>query len=133
MTRVDLLPESVRAPGRHAVAVAREGRVAPFPGSSQLPGEPPRYWDNMLTPLQRDEDGKVTSILCMSRDVTLQRETEMRLELAVRATDDAICDWDILREQDALERSDAALLGYAAQNVGETTRTHPCERSHARS
>ncbi|WP_277185294.1 PAS domain-containing protein [Caballeronia sp. BR00000012568055] len=44
MTWVDLLPESVREPGKHAMAMARAGHPARFPGSSQLPGEPPRYF-----------------------------------------------------------------------------------------
>jgi PAS domain S-box-containing protein len=136
MTWVDLLPESVRASGREAVAIARRGEAARFPGSSQLPGEPPRYWDNMLTPLHREGD-EVMSILCMSRDVTLQREAEMRLELAVRATDDAIWDWDVhanrMRWNEAMQRC----YGYASNDVGDTPawwleRIHAGDRDRVR-
>jgi PAS domain S-box-containing protein len=81
MTWLDLLPEPVRAEGAKAIEIARRGEPARFPGSSQLPGETPRYWDNMLTPLQRESgDEDVAAILCVSRDITLQREAEQRLE-----------------------------------------------------
>jgi PAS domain S-box-containing protein len=119
MTWVNLLPESVRESGRAAVALARAGEVARFPGSSQLPGETPRYWDNLLTPLQRRGDD-VTAILCMSRDVTLQREAEIRLELAIRATDDAIRDWDLHRDRMTWNEAIQRCYGYAARDIGDT-------------
>ncbi|WP_025597423.1 PAS domain-containing protein [Burkholderia sp. WSM2230] len=119
MPWTDLLPESVRASGRAAVAAAKDGNAARFAGSSRLPGEPPRYWDNMLTPLQRKGD-EVTSILCMSRDITLQREAEIRLELALRATDDAIWDWDVHTNRMRWNEAMLRCYGYAAEGVGET-------------
>ena len=81
MDWLNLLPEEIRAPGRHALGLAREGENARFPGRSELPGEKPQYWDNMLTPL-KGGDGKTVSILCVSREVTAQREAEERLRLS---------------------------------------------------
>ena len=37
------------------------------------------YWDNVLTPVL-DVDGKTQSILCVSRDITLQYLTEQKLK-----------------------------------------------------
>ena len=37
------------------------------------------YWDNVLTPIL-DVDGKTQSILCVSRDITLQYLTEQKLK-----------------------------------------------------
>lgn len=108
MSWLELLPEEVRAPGRSALGLARHGTNARFPGSSQLPGAAPQHWDNLLTPLT-GPTGEVSAVLCVSRDVTPQREAEARLQLAVRAASDAIWDWDLRVDQmfwnDAIERS----------------------------
>lgn len=37
------------------------------------------YWDNVLTPVL-DVDGETQSILCVSRDITLQYLTEQKLK-----------------------------------------------------
>ena len=81
MAWLDLLPPEVRKRGQRALANASRGQSARFPGTSTLPGQKPQQWDNLLTPLM-DAHGKVTSILCVSREVTLQRETEHRLRIA---------------------------------------------------
>ena len=81
MTWLPLLPEQVRRRGRRALSVARHGKNARFAGMSQLPGQKPQYWDNILTPL-KDDAGKTTTILCVSREVTQQRDAEMRLRIA---------------------------------------------------
>jgi PAS domain S-box-containing protein len=129
MTWADLLPDAIRTRAREAVEIARHGRMARFDGSSQLPGETPRYWDNVLTPVTDDEGG-VTGMLCMSRDVTLQREAEMRLELAVRATDDAIWDWDLHRDRMCWNEAIERCYGYALASRGTSAswwfaRMHP--------
>ncbi|KMZ12254.1 Two-component hybrid sensor and regulator [Candidatus Burkholderia humilis] len=104
--------------------------------ASQLPGETPRYWDNVLTPLNDDEGG-VTGMLCMSRDVTLQREAEMCLELAVRATDDAIWDWDLHRDRMCWNEAIERCYGYASEKCGTSAswwfeRMHPEDRARVR-
>ncbi|QHN04293.1 EAL domain-containing protein [Granulicella sp. WH15] len=81
MRWLNLLPKEVHNRGGRALAMARQGKNARFPGLSQLPGQKPQYWDNILTPLV-DEHGRTTAIFCVSREVTLQREAERRLRIA---------------------------------------------------
>ena len=73
-----LLPPEVREKGKKALQQAIRGKNARFAGMSVLPGMAPMHWDNILTPLI-GSDGKVTSILCVSRDITLQRQAEIQL------------------------------------------------------
>ncbi|GBR46896.1 sensor histidine kinase [Gluconobacter roseus] len=80
MRWLDLLPPEAQAPGNAALRDAAEGQNVRFVGASQLPGQPVRHWDNMLTPLLNPDQG-VEAILCVSRDVTVQREHEQRIAL----------------------------------------------------
>ncbi|MBB2165879.1 PAS domain-containing protein [Gluconacetobacter sp. 1b LMG 1731] len=80
MDWLHLLPREAHQAGRQALLKAKQGENARFLGISQLPGQDPRHWDNMLTPLKNaDED--VEAILCVSRDVTVQRASERRIAL----------------------------------------------------
>ncbi|GGH04230.1 GGDEF domain-containing protein [Silvibacterium dinghuense] len=81
MKWLELLPAEVRKRGSRALASARRGRSARFTGRSVISGEKPREWDNVLTPM-RGEDNEITGILCVSREVTLEREAEKRLRMA---------------------------------------------------
>lgn len=76
-----LLPEEVRGKGQKALEQAVLGHNARFTGMSIIHGQTPMHWDNILTPV-KGADGQVHSILCVSRDITLQREAERRLRLA---------------------------------------------------
>ncbi|AAW60098.1 sensor histidine kinase [Gluconobacter oxydans] len=80
MRWLGLLPPEAHVPGGEALKDAAEGQNAGFMGVSQLPGQPVRHWDNMLTPLL-NPDQSVEAILCVSRDVTIQREHEQRIAL----------------------------------------------------
>ncbi|MBS1102287.1 PAS domain-containing protein [Gluconobacter sp. Dm-62] len=80
MRWLDLLPCEAHTPGGEALRDAAEGQNARFMGVSQLPGQPTRHWDNMLTPLLNPNQ-TVEAILCVSRDVTTQRENEQRIAL----------------------------------------------------
>ncbi|MQR97927.1 sensor histidine kinase [Gluconobacter aidae] len=80
MRWLDLLPPEAHLPGDAALKDAAEGQNARFMGISQLAGQPVRHWDNMLTPLL-NPDQSVETILCVSRDVTIQREHEQRIAL----------------------------------------------------
>lgn len=82
MPWLPLLPESVRKAGVEALHKAAAGESARFPGWSEAEGKT-RYWDNLLTPVV-DADGRVTSILCVSRDVTTKTHLERELEEAIR-------------------------------------------------
>lgn len=81
MRWLDLLPPDVRQRGRAALRRARAGKKASFAGRSELPGRKTIYWDNILTPVP-DADGEVAAILCLSRDVSRQREAERKLRAA---------------------------------------------------
>ncbi|MBS0429674.1 MAG: PAS domain S-box protein [Proteobacteria bacterium] len=102
-----LLPAEVRERGAVALKHAVEGRVARFPGCSQIEGAEPQYWDNVLTPLG-DAHGVPAMVLCVSRNTTAQRVVEDRLNLAIRATNEVIRDWDVpaarITWNDAFER-----------------------------
>lgn len=111
MPWLELLPEDVRAAGNQALVTARAGEFVRFPGKSVLPGRNPQYWDNMLTPVV-DPGGAATAILCVSREVTAEREaldalrqSRDRLEIAVRVGGLGIWDYDI--EQDRLQCDEA--------------------------
>ncbi|TDP47847.1 diguanylate cyclase domain-containing protein [Zavarzinia compransoris] len=86
MKWLDLLPEEVHRRGHRALKAAGAGRNARFPGMSIGAGRT-QYWDNILTPIQ-DAEGRTVRILCVSRDVTLQRAAERRLK--VISTTDAL-------------------------------------------
>ena len=75
-----LLPDSIRAKGQRALSSAIKGHNARFTGMSVIPDHAPQHWDNILTPIL-DIHGEVTSILCVSRDVTAQRNAEQRLRV----------------------------------------------------
>lgn len=74
---LDLLPGAMHPAARRALARAAAGKACRFSSVTQVDGTP-RHWDNLLTPVT-DDHGKVTSILCVSRDVTALRSVELRL------------------------------------------------------
>ena len=78
MPWLELLPATVRSQGRRALARAGSGKVARFSGRSVVDGQAVQYWDNRLSPMY-DSAGQVVSILCVSRNITAQREAEQRL------------------------------------------------------
>ncbi|QIL82880.1 EAL domain-containing protein [Diaphorobacter sp. HDW4A] len=81
MEWLNLLPGEIRVRGKRALRVARTGKNARFTGMSVIPGQKAQHWDNILTPMQA-ADGSTSGILCVSRDVTLQKEAERRLRIA---------------------------------------------------
>lgn len=98
MPWLPLLPEEVRAAGEQALSAARAGEFARFPGMSVLPGHPPQYWDNMLTPVA-GIGGATRAILCVSREVTAEHAAlaslqESRERLAIAANVGGLGIWD---------------------------------------
>ena len=75
---LSLLPPDIRIKGQRALKQAQAGQNARFAGVSIIPGQSPQFWDNILTPVLNAQ-GEVTNILCVSRDVTAQRQAEQRL------------------------------------------------------
>ena len=78
MSWVELLPPAVRKKAKKALHDAGQGQISRFNGMSLSDGKV-YYWDNVLTPVL-DVDGKTQSILCVSRDITLQYLTEQKLK-----------------------------------------------------
>ena len=102
---LSLLPEELREDGEAALAIVRTGVSVRFPGYSLDDDGRFRHWDNMLNPML-DGDGRTTSILCVSRDVTamheaMQRrhESEERLAIAARVGGLGIWDYDIRNDR----------------------------------
>ena len=79
MSWLNLLPAEVRPSGRRALKRAAQGMNARFSGTSQLQGQAPEYWDNLLTPIV-DEHNVTRQILCVSRNVSQQKQVETRLK-----------------------------------------------------
>lgn len=85
MKWLDLLPPEAREKGKQAIREAIKGKNARFPGMS-INQDEVKYWDNMLRPVL-NEHGETTSILCVSRDVTLQKIAEDKLRLSSEVDD----------------------------------------------
>lgn len=81
MPWLSLLPAEVHSLGQEALSDAVQGQNARFPGKS-LSTDGIRHWDNLLIPVV-DASGRVLSILCVSRDVTLQTQLKTDLEAAI--------------------------------------------------
>lgn len=77
MSWIELLPTEVRKKAKRALEDANNGKNARFNGIS-LSGSNVYYWDNVLTPVL-NVDGQTQSILCVSRDITLQYQAEQKL------------------------------------------------------
>ena len=77
MSWIGLLPETIRKKARKALREANHGKNTRFNGQS-ISNNEVRYWDNVLTPVL-DVNGKTQSILCVSRDITLQHLAEKKL------------------------------------------------------
>jgi PAS domain S-box-containing protein len=98
-----------------------------------------RRLDTHAVPL-RDAEGRITALLGITRDITSRkaaehalRESEERLRLVSRATNDVVWDWDLL--SDALWWGEGVqhLFGYAPEEIepgSESwhTRLHPDDR-----
>ena len=106
MPWLPLLPADVWKAGEQAFASARAGMPVRFPGRSVLPGQGVQYWDNMLTPVI-GAGGEPTAILCVSREVTAEREAldslrESQERLAIAARVGGLGIWDYHIERDEL-------------------------------
>jgi diguanylate cyclase (GGDEF)-like protein/PAS domain S-box-containing protein len=117
MPWLPLLPEDVWEAGEKALASARAGAFARFPGRSVLPGQKAQLWDNMLTPVM-GAGGQPTAILCVSREVTLEREaleslreSEERLAIAARVGGLGIWDYNIQGDELLCDESWYRIMG----------------------
>lgn len=60
---------------------ALAGEVARFTGFCPTVSDKPRWWDVVITPM-KNEQGEITRLLSISRDITKQRETAQELKWA---------------------------------------------------
>lgn len=97
---LQLLPEEVRATAATAFGEALAGDTARFSGRIQQTDKASESWDCLLTPMI--DDGTVTSILCVARNVSdhhaareALRESQERLTLATRVGGIGIWDFDL--------------------------------------
>ncbi|OBY75736.1 sensor domain-containing protein [Acinetobacter gyllenbergii] len=85
MKWAELLPAEIRSKAAYALKTALKGKTARFRGMSGE-GTARQYWDNLLTPILNDH-GQTIQVLCLSRDVTTQRQTEIQLQLSSELDD----------------------------------------------
>ncbi|VXA55132.1 conserved hypothetical protein [Acinetobacter proteolyticus] len=85
MKWAELLPSEIRSKAIYALKTALKGKTARFRGMSGE-GSERQYWDNLLTPILNDQ-GQIVQVLCLSRDVTVQRLTEIQLRLSSEMDD----------------------------------------------
>ncbi|MCH7313539.1 EAL domain-containing protein [Acinetobacter sp. ANC 3882] len=85
MKWAELLPVEIRSKASYALKTALKGKAARFRGMSGE-GAERQYWDNLLTPILNDK-GQTVQVLCLSRDVTTQRQTEIQLQLSSELDD----------------------------------------------
>lgn len=82
MEWLPLLPPDVHKAGREALQQAYRGTSARFPGKSISADGVLAFWDNLLTPVVA-ADGRVLSVLCVSRDISTQTKLEWELQAAI--------------------------------------------------
>ncbi len=70
-----LFPPEEQAAVAQALEAARQGQVGHFQGYSPTASGQPKWWDVTVTPIAA-EDGRVESLLAVSRDITERRQTE---------------------------------------------------------
>jgi diguanylate cyclase (GGDEF)-like protein/PAS domain S-box-containing protein len=76
-----LWPAAGRKLVRAALRDARKGQIARFSGCCPTAQGNPKWWDVLVTPMC-DEDGEVTRLLAISRDISAQRDSAERLKWA---------------------------------------------------
>jgi diguanylate cyclase (GGDEF)-like protein/PAS domain S-box-containing protein len=117
MEWLKLLPERVFSAGESALAEARAGFTARFTGYSELEGNELKVWDNALTPICA-ADGTVTSIVCVSRDITREhvaveglRLSQERLLVATRMGGLGLWDYDLANDVLSCDETWHTILG----------------------
>ncbi|WP_396331687.1 PAS domain-containing protein [Burkholderia anthina] len=109
MPWLDLLPADIQPAGRVALNLAKDGKSGRFPGRSVNSNGQVQHWDNMLTPVIGPA-GQVTTILCISREVTKEIESRDvnqqlrdRLNIASRFGDIGFFELDAQAKRIALD------------------------------
>lgn len=79
MSWLNFLPEEHYAEAEHALSLVSQGEPSSFSSMTQFATQPTRYWQHLLTPIFNHQS-EVEKILCISRDITKQRQAELRLQ-----------------------------------------------------
>ncbi|MPR08931.1 PAS domain S-box protein [Microvirga tunisiensis] len=127
------------AAAEKAMAAARAGGTGRFSGLAKTLKGTPRWWDVQVTPIA-GPDGQPGKLLAISRDITDRRQAEAalretveRYSLVTRATNDAIWDWDLVRNHARWNEALYTAYGYNPHEIepsGEwrMTQIHPDDR-----
>jgi PAS domain S-box-containing protein len=122
-----------------AMAAAKTGGTGRFTGLARTLKGTPRWWDVQVTPIA-GPDGRPGKLLAISRDVTdhrqaeaALRETVERYSLVTRATNDAIWDWDLVRNHVRWNEALSTAYGYSPHEIEPTgewwlAQIHPEDR-----
>ncbi|MBA1159002.1 PAS domain S-box protein [Microvirga mediterraneensis] len=114
------------AAAKEALAAAKAGGTGRFTGSAKTLKGTPRWWDVQVTPIA-GSDGRPERLLAISRDATDRRhaeaalrETVERYSLVTRATNDAIWDWDLVRNHVQWNEALYTAYGYNPHEIEPT-------------
>jgi PAS domain S-box-containing protein len=122
-----------------AMAAAMAGGTGRFTALARTLKGTPRWWDVQVTPIA-GSDGRPDRFLAISRDVTEHRQAEAtlretveRYHLVTRATNDAIWDWDLVRNHIRWNEALYTAYGYNPHEVEPTgewwiAQIHPDDR-----
>ena len=78
---MDLWPSEIRSAVRGAFDDALSGKVARFSGYCPTAKGTPKWWDVVVSPMA-DDDGSVSKVLSISRDITSQRQAAAEVKWA---------------------------------------------------
>lgn len=127
------------AAAEEAIAASKAGGTGRFTGLAKTLKGTPRWWDVQVTPIA-GSDGRPDRLLAISRDATDRRQAEAalretveRYSLVTRATNDAIWDWDLVRNHVRWNEALYTAYGYNPHEIepsGEwwMTQIHPEDR-----
>ncbi len=68
----------------------------------------------------RGEDGEVSGLLGLSFDITERRRTEERLDLAIRAANEGLWDWNLITDEIFFNDTTFSMLGYERFDIEHT-------------
>jgi len=68
----------------------------------------------------RGENREVSGLLGLSIDITERRRTEERLDLAIRAANEGLWDWNLITNEIFFNDTTFSMLGYAPGDIEHT-------------
>ena len=77
------------------------------------------HWIDFSIHPVHDEHGKVVQLVTEGRDISLRKQVEERLELALKSSKAGLWDWDIRHDKVFYDELWCNLLGYRKEELGE--------------